>query len=120
MTNKLMELAERCEAAEGPDRELEMDIAEALGLTATNEFGDTVFIRRGSGFIPLRITASLDAAMTLVPGRYEWGVASTGEAECWCGDGKDIAIRAATPSLALCAAALRALASQKGLSDAKG
>lgn len=139
---ELAALADRCEAATGPDRELDFYIWAALngvteitnpaeGHPMTPGRGGRVEGRDASGELRLygfvdpgktsrnwspyggddrypAYTASLDAAMSLVPEGWEWRVASTGEAECWCGDGSDINLRAATPALALCAAALRA------------
>lgn len=108
----LLELAVRCEKATGPDMELATDIWRVAGA---------------GGF--RNATASLDAAMTLVS--EGWGLAHLGE--CWQqGDwhvtlaqrpsesqrrayenGGQFAVEsvsgeAATPALALCAAALRA------------
>lgn len=54
-------------------------------------------------------TASLDAAMTLVPEGFDWAVFRTNgglTVHAWCGYRDDVF--AATPALALCAAAIRA------------
>lgn len=60
---KLLELAALAEAASGPDRELDLDIATAVRRTP--------FLPRWSGqtraLQAKAYTASLDAAMTLVP-----------------------------------------------------
>lgn len=60
-------------------------------------------------------TASLDAAMTLVPEGYDWAVFRTNgglTVHAWCGSREDVF--AATPALALTAACLRARAAQGG------
>jgi hypothetical protein len=110
----LLELASRCEAATGPERELDIAIGQAVGTwpAAPNTFK-----------FPKRYTASLDAAMTLVP--EGWGYCieqerpsrapeaclSPPDSEPW-GHGS-IDAEAATAPLAIVAAALRALA-EKG------
>lgn len=110
----LLELAARCEAATGPDRELDLAIAEALRLPRQ---------RNGSVNISAPFTASLDAAVTLVLEGWDWSVGIIK------GDGSfppaeanvspnyqpfpvdlDLNADAQTPALALCAAALRARA----------
>ena len=125
---KLLELAERCEAASGPDVVLAQDIAdyaESIGLLS----------------IGMRIpdyTASLDAAMTLVPEGFVvkleawpahgdtpakasielWGTSEKrwGRDLIWGHGSEDVTAKAdaSTPALALCAAALRARAKQEG------
>ena len=139
--SELEQLAARCEAAEGPDREL--DIAIALALS-TYRYGDRVgrYYNAGPkyeggldciGFVTHdeseriepgnapdmlvpEFTASLDAALTLVP--EGWAVLlATSLAGSVCDVhtkplGKEgewpAHSRAATPALVLCAAALRA------------
>jgi len=114
--NKLNELAERVEAATGPDRELDRAISDALGVGRFHAAGSSAW----------QYTSSLDTAMTLVPEgwllqflqeidyldgedagppwtaelRWRENFSSSGRSACqvWC----------ATPALALCAAALRA------------
>lgn len=105
----LLELAARCEAAEGPDRELEHAIADAVIGPVKPPY------RRGFCF---SYTASVDAAMMLVP--EGWHLFSLGETRFMLGgpwlaqldDWQEIPARhhatAATPALALCAAALKA------------
>jgi hypothetical protein len=102
LPERLLELAERCERATGPNFRLEQEI------------GAVVFPKLADIYLPY--TASLDAAMTLVPDGANVALQTDG------GPGP-IAIvtpgerfaRAATPALALCAAALRARAqSQRG------
>jgi hypothetical protein len=95
----LLELAERCEKATGPDRELDAAINRAI---------------HGQRQMVFSYSNSLDAAMTLVPEEMVWFV------EAYPGDHSEAAVRwpyydaderrAATPALALCAAALKARA----------
>ena len=107
MTN---ELTTRIEAATGPDRALDYDIAYLTGI----------YFRNGGK--ALAYTASIDAALTLVP--EGWRLANLsqydpGDAKSTCslvrmeaGYGALVKNRrwavAATPALALCIAALRA------------
>lgn len=115
----LLKLAERCEQATGPDRELDYAIADAALGSIKPPF------RRG---YCERYTASLDAAMTLVPEetRWPWNVTiatayrsvsvipnhgdSYGVNDPFCGHSRG---KAATVPLAICAAALRARASME-------
>jgi hypothetical protein len=135
----LLKLAERCEAATGPDRELEAHIWCALhgkkymGHNIAYGTEDVVQVefteppKRAccvSGrYLPHASpwTSSLDAAMTLVPDSYDWAVFKTNgglTVHAWCGDRTDIF--AATPELALCAASLRARAEIARLSHDQG
>lgn len=128
--SELLKLAERCEAATGPDRELDALIAchapicradYILSARPSQKRGMVTryFDDGGHGtFVCENYTASLDAAMTLVPEgcasaigtmafvnetRLPWACIWTPQGEpTWRSD-------AATPALALCAAALRAL-----------
>jgi hypothetical protein len=146
MTSELLlELAERVEAATGPDRELDAAIynacpdgpnrkAERLPMEKWGDrFGDgwhTMWADREDKHPEQlkRYTASLDAAMLLVPpaDRWAWNVTmatfyrwvsvipkhgdSYGINDPFAGHSRD---KAATPALALCAAALRARAALK-------
>lgn len=125
--SELMKLAERCEEAKGCDRELDVHIHYAVELNeacspelakrhATSEFISAHPVDDGVGGIQVLVrdyTASLDAAMTLVPEGYEWS-ARWGELpdRTWAGIAgvQGVNTAAATPALALCAAALRAAA----------
>lgn len=136
----LIELAERVEKVSGPDRDVEEDIARALGWSPVpnpthagglvGRWYDSNGKMSGMEGPPL-FTRSLDAAMTLVPEgclatvRHLWG----GSERCgyaivhtYCDDAEecdgklhldDYVSLAATPALALCAAALRARAQQE-------
>lgn len=131
MTDNLA-LAERVEAASGPDRELDCRIAAAAHQSMAGEFHvvgaptyepERYFSRQeGIDWIGYDLlnnapayTASLDAAMTLVPKGLTWDL-STDFVPCHAGiyNGRDddeglpaFSGDAATPALALCAAALR-------------
>lgn len=139
MKEDLLKMADRVEALSGPDREVDERISLAIGLPATVTIGHEVLgnLRQVPHTIK-RYTASLDAAMTLVPagwwvaglyfchpdfrsaGDRDWhselggpvswvqfDVVPEPEYECEGGN-------AATPALALTAAALRALAKDRG------
>lgn len=142
----LLSLAQRCEAATGPDREL--DLAIHLALYPESEISELMRYGRGfdhcagtsweigvseilfeswrdgrcyaNGGYPLRrYSQSLDAALTLVPEGWSHLMAWNARG-CVCDvhsrplgdfDGTWPAhARAATPALALCAAALKARA----------
>ena len=128
----LKELAERAESATGPDRELDGLIAVAVnhgslpGAVKIAPEDETTrrrgwvlhtFNGRRSWHQAPRFTASIDAAMTLVPEGLVWNVMTDfglpGRARLWGsvlpGQVKDRGWSAdgATPALALCAAALR-------------
>jgi hypothetical protein len=121
--SKLLELAERCEKAEGPDRELDAEILDVLQNQSWDwwEELDPKWWARGA-FTP---TASLDAAMTLVPegwrtamvsepetdGKWHWRLGPKVDHRLYGRGGRDgFAI---TSPLALCAAALKARATQE-------
>lgn len=121
--NALTSLAERCEAATGPDRELDADI---WGMT---QGVPLKYLASWRANAPHAVnledapayTASFDAAMTLVPeGMYPMIDCEPNaiEVEVYTADNpigaKGVSCRAATPTLALCAAALRTQASIKG------
>jgi hypothetical protein len=112
----LLALADRCEQAAGPDRELDCYIhAPREGRNIKPErWIETV--RVYSHMVP-RYTASLDAAVMLVPEGwiYELGRGESGTSRALCRMGDERGIWtgwavAATAALALCAAALRARA----------
>lgn len=138
----LLSLADRVEAASGPDRELDGEIDRLLhnrpkdgdycekenALWRVKDAWSGLLVRtdgfaRGS-FCAREYTASLDAALTLVPEGVAWTL-DGGNPSCydsaslgpipasgellnplWFGN-------AATPALALAAASLRAIAHQK-------
>jgi hypothetical protein len=131
MASDLSALIARVEAATGADRELDAEISVAVGRHETHierrSDGTAKLLPwrgdgTGSGIVECRrYTASLDAAVSLVPSGWDWsvnascfgyvrGLPQAGQdmdPEGWCRN-------AATPALALCAAALRARQAQEG------
>jgi hypothetical protein len=130
----LLALAERCEQAAEPDRELDQEISRVLlpaaaeGITRSR-YGWSYRVFGPSGWDDewletLPFTASLDAAVTLVPEGWKWKAIlrdsargeNTGEGYVhnnrlhMSGQYQGADTFAATPALALCAAALRARA----------
>jgi hypothetical protein len=130
---EMLELAARCEAATGPDRELDIAMLPLIGLRFVDEghpIGRVCYDSNNQATVMPRFTASIDAALTLVPEgslfttRTLWdrdkvaGFASISRYEL---AGPDDQLRrywmdehqsnAATPPLALCVAALRARSS---------
>jgi len=97
------ELIGRLEKADGPDRELDEALHEAFGLTFVMEYYTEYATEqtRNLSYVPA-YTASIDAALTLVP--EGCGFVVMGKA---AKIGRKIAT-AATPALAICIAALRA------------
>lgn len=119
----LNELADRVEALSGPDKRIDVEIEILVaGFPEIAYQVNNSMRRKGSPHID-RIefmlsgrwtrpsTASLDAAMTLVPDGASWSlydVVGKRESVRMWGDGFDVLVSAATPALALTAAALRA------------
>lgn len=116
MTETLLDLAARVEAASVPDRELDRAIELA------------VFPDRLSPPVELELlayTSSLDAAMTLVPEGWVWSINTFagGKASACLMNERDEIVRPAeqyiaSPALALTAACLRARAPVLPLSSA--
>ncbi len=135
-SQKLLELAERAEKAEGPDGYLDVEIKFAIagqrnvggGWAETIATGERVRVDYLAPFY----TASLDAALTLVPQGWYWRCGRTTSYQAWavvnrthpdhCEPNQDefFAHREHwktekwTPVLALCAAALHARAAALG------
>lgn len=115
----LLELAKRCEQATGPDRELDEAIQAALAGAEIEwqEYAQKNAYHCGTRWINIGeikpYTASLDAAMELVPEGMHGQVQFGNRPGAWVGhegtDAPDFNV-AVTPALALCAAALRARA----------
>jgi hypothetical protein len=117
----LLELATRCETAEGPDRALDAEIALTQGWTA--HAGDNWIGPLGQICVS-PWTGSIDAALSLVPEGWAWSVVYERERELsgkppFFADARNgyrssydqaPMAWAATPALALCAAALKARA----------
>lgn len=113
----LLELAERCEKASGPDRELDAAIAAVSGYRVVDEghpLGRCCYDRNGISIVLPRYSASLDAAMTLVPA--DWHTSLRGINDSWHvsmnptsrGPIAETFAFSATPALAAIAASLRA------------
>ena len=112
----LRALIARIEAAKEAGRELDDEIAMAIGVPASVKLGDEMlgYVR----WAPVKsklYTASIDAAVSLVPAGWKWEVYSDGAALLWRQPPGAHEIRrtatalgCATPALALTAAALRA------------
>jgi hypothetical protein len=113
MNEKLIELAERCEKAKKPDRELDADIALTQGWT--EHPGDNWIGPHGQISVPA-FTASLDAALTLVPEGHDWIIEHVNGGLTICArvghNDPDRISWGDIAALALCAAALRARAAQ--------
>jgi hypothetical protein len=113
-----MTLIERLEAATGPDRELDLDLALAVGLlTSPLERGcwvdpgeciDGGKEADGTTFVALAYTASIDAALALVPEGAIWMVSTEEPGPYAAIEGGYCAYMAPTPALAICIAALKA------------
>lgn len=130
MGDKALKLAARCEAADGPDRELDAEICRALGLGG----GNPIIASGMEGWLvgsetnpnPVKApayTASIDAAMQLVPeegsgwpqviyrGPNPNNPPSFHRVELWLKTGAERGRHPTSFALALCAAALKARAS---------
>jgi hypothetical protein len=114
---ELIALAERVEAASGPDRELDAAINTALRLGSDWSRGTP----EASRVWALHFTASLDAAMTLVPEPQSFTISHCGNTCARvqiiggdpCSNDPEFDGDAASPALALAAASLRALAAAR-------
>ena len=106
----LLKLAERCEGAEGPDRELDLEIARMMGVTVMRRnYQDTA----NEEYTHWHYTASVDAALTLVPEGMLVALEIGESTRAAVGNDVEAgflgyAATAPTPALALCAASLRA------------
>lgn len=111
----MTDLIARLEAAEGPDRELDAEIENLLAGGSDRDLEYIVSNGVEDTTAPPRYTASIDAALTLVPEGWTWGIMHCAGAPpevCFyravCGVYSSIVAVAATPALALCIAALKA------------
>jgi hypothetical protein len=132
------DLIARLEAATGPDRELDAAIAQAVGFVLRlpeqsegperlpdvkrwyHPDGHAVGWYEGSDQFPSYYTASIDAALTLMPEGSLWNVSDYGDRRpgvflaVIMGTGLDALAVASTPALAIGIAALRAQAHREG------
>jgi hypothetical protein len=109
----LLALAERCEQAAGPDRELDFAIAAGLGWPDGRYSPPILPFERVRP--PRHYTDSLDTAAALVPEGWTWARFHGGVVECMTLNGPGGSIlfergQGTSTALALCAAALRARA----------
>lgn len=122
----LLELADRCEKASGPDRELDAEIRAMLSGGVKPRLNGSMLKQyeydEAMGGAPVRrsvfaYSASIDAALTLVPDGGNWSF--DGEVMCVTlptgrflvsSDVEAYGTNKGTPALALCAAALFARA----------
>lgn len=133
----LTTLIERIEKAEGPDWSIDRAIFEALCLP-DKMFGSKVESWFSDGFAAYgcntadgirhlnainapNFTASIDAALTLLPEDYDWIVAGTNgglTVHACCGSTKEYF--GDTPALALLSAILRAIQAQREAGEKRG
>lgn len=112
---QLLDLAARVEAAKGADRALDADVARSIGWrqVAGSPLDDGMIFGkppRSPDWLHVpACTASLDAAASLVPDGWSYNVHSLPRSAA-AKVGHTARGLAATPALALTAAALRALA----------
>lgn len=115
--NMLIELADRCEKATRPDRQLDAVIAVAVcddphAVVALPQFHGAGSVEGAMTFWNApTYTASLDAAMALVPEGWGWALFD-GAVVLTPDKGPQVMGDAATTPLALCATALRARSKQ--------
>lgn len=123
---ELLALAERCEAAEWPERRLDADIAVAIGWAQNMDgivyrkhpYLQGTFIDDSAAGVLHECrpyTSSFDAVRDIIPERYAEFCVRTG-CGAWVrrsGHFPEIVGIAATECLSLCAAALRALAKEQ-------
>lgn len=122
------DLIERIEAASGPDRELDAEIAREIGRIpphAGYAAMDDVAWDRGLGYSVPAYTTSIDAALTLVPEGWTifhfGGPFNDSPSHATVAGGQPIAFcegDGATPALAICAAALKSRAYLKETNNA--
>jgi hypothetical protein len=116
---QLLQLKEGLAKATGPDRELDCEIGQMLGAKIerrqanyTMEFAPVIHWQAPHPYAGMkepcpRFTASLDAAVTLVPEKYRnwWSAGDESETACvFARYGYQLETRAATVPLALCLA----------------
>lgn len=131
MADDKTDIAKVVEGLDGPDREVDAEIALAVSYAncrprTTEEYPKTPIENQyGHGIFPPAYTASIDAAMTLVPEGWSVGLGDLRGRDpvIWRAHLRDhnnpdpstrqwVEGNCATPALALCAAALRARSRQ--------
>lgn len=123
----LLSLISKLEAATGPSRELDCEIALAVGwgsedqraeLRKYTDHASRIFVAREIG-VP-RYTGSLDAALTLVPDGRPWSIGTIlhGGGYVSCLDRQAKTSKGATAPLALVIASLKALHHSKTTEEA--
>jgi hypothetical protein len=128
--SEIGELIERLEKLTGPDREIDADIAATVGaFKEKHGLPGGGWVSKGEHYavVPApRYTESIDAAMTMLPEGFRWGLKTSRHrrgyfAETWTADGKVICGigDAPTPAIALCIAILRAIEGTKAMSNNK-
>lgn len=127
----LLSMAERCEKATGPDRRLEIDIFTALGLGVRIPGSEPGGSQDGwhnpdndpRAAAAWNCTGSIDAAMSLVPEGWLFNIEPIAMLDKWRANiwhplapdsDPEYPGKARTPSLALCAASLRARVNTRG------
>lgn len=126
----MRDLISRIESATGPDRELDADIAKALGAKPTITVGHELLGNlREVPAHSARYTASLDAALSLVPEAMAWTLGQNVHHRYWVASinalneegapySRGMSDNKHGPALALCAAALRARLAMQEAGDA--
>lgn len=118
----LIALAERCEKAEGPDRDIDRALCPLVGIRVVDEgrpLGRCYYDAHGHG-VPLPLfTTSIDAVLSLIDPADEWSLSTIyniaraevginrDQQTAWTGYGENASC---IPVLALLAAALKARA----------
>lgn len=112
----LADIIARLEKATGPDRQLDRLIEETRPDVRRHIYQHMVddgYVLEANGvqaYLPPHYTASLDAALTLVPEGLPWLLMRRGNNTHQAEVGDEWQYQGATPALALCIAALKARA----------
>lgn len=113
----MKDLLERIAAGEGPDRDIDFTLAKRSGAVPAfvDEFKDGAAWNQGIGWDVFSYTASVDAAMTLIPKgwggslhieeRGKWAIVKLGRSHP---TNAEVTVEARTLPRAICLAALKA------------
>ncbi len=119
----MADLADRIEAATEGSRELDAEIALAIGWQNCIPCDFNGIKHRMGGILNAPpFSRSVDAALSLVPEGWDWATGSNGANRGHSllasrdDTDREIEADAATPALALCAAAIRARTLKEGMS----